>query len=185
MSRRQRDWELEILPFLPLLIWLPALWFIWSGSQPRNVELEIDDLSWVRSVEVLEVRPTRHEGWELPEGATLVSSEKRAYQYVKRRFEYRGTPVYADWYTYEIDEPVCVRTETASGGAGDAIEWPDVSLSEGQSVGKRTETLLVHAADGTEYEVSDEVWRELEVGGTVNATVTWDGRIEGVSHAGE
>jgi hypothetical protein len=60
-----------------------------------------------------------------------------------------------------------------------------VSLSEGQSVGKRTETLLVHAADGTEYEVSDEVWRELEVGGTVNATVTWDGRIEGVSHAGE
>lgn len=172
------DWAMMIALLVPVVGALLMLGAMVVTSLPTNRTIVVDDMGWVRSVTVSETRSVRHEGWELPEGATLIAAEKRPYQYVRKQFEFQGKPIYADWYTYEIDESVPVRTETTSGGKADAREWPTPDLSEGQSVGNGTETLTIHTADGENHEISSEIWDKVDIGQTIEATIAPDGRIE-------
>lgn len=179
--RSRDDWAMMIALLVPVVGALLMLGAMVVTSLPTNRTIVVDDMSWVRSVTVSETRSVRHEGWELPEGATLIAAEKRPYQYVRKQFEFQGKPIYADWYTYEIDELVPVRMETTSGGKDDLREWPESRLLANQSAGNGTETLTIHTADGESYETSNEIWDQVEIGQTIEATITPDGRIEEVT----
>lgn len=146
-------------------------------SMPHKERIEVADMRWERTVAISEVVPTRHEGWEFPEGARLISAEKRAYQYIRKRYQYLGTPIYADWYVYETDDLTQVDTAYESGGRDDEMKWPKPRLEESQSEGERIQRLTVTSSDGTEHEVSQEIWDSLHVGDVIEATVSDDGRI--------
>lgn len=161
---------LSVAMFVPLLMAV-ATWI------PKTERLTVSDMTWERLVDVCEVRPVRHEGWELPEGATLISAEKRVYQYIRRMHQFRGTPVYADWYVYEIDEPVTVRTARAAGHKGEEMSWPEPGLQAGQGTQDRREKLTVVASDGTSYSVDSDIWDQLDIGDTADAKI--------ISHEGQ
>ena len=148
---------------------------------PRSERISVADMTWMRSVSVFESRPVRHEGWELPEGSTLVSAEKRPYQYVRRMYEFQGRPVYADWYVYETVEPVVVSSPTRSGRKGEEVADPEVSLSDGQSLGGGEQELAVISADGRRYVVDWETWDAVSVGDEVALSVSPEGRVLGVA----
>lgn len=151
-----------------------------AASRPPRETITITDAGWTRSVPIMEDRPVRQEGWELPEGARLVASEKRPYQYVRRQHQFRGTPVYADWYTYETDKPIPVDVRVAKGGADDERTWPQAEASDGQSVGEGTETLWVIDGQGRRREATEEAWEAMRtgIGQTYEVELGDDGRIE-------
>lgn len=166
-----------IVPTVLVIVGIVAMMV---SSMPHKERIEITDMRWTRTVTISEAVPTRHEGWELPEGARLISTEKRAYQYVRKMYQYRGDPIYADWYVYETDDPTQTGVVSESGERNDEMKWPEPKLDDGQSAGQREQRLTVTTPDGTEHETSQEIWDSLHVGDVVDATVSDDGTIVSV-----
>lgn len=171
------DYLLMASLMAPIVLAMVGVVAMMMSSMPHKERIEVADMRWERTVAISEIVPTRHEGWEFPEGARLISAEKRAYQYVRKMYQYRGTPIYADWYVYETDDLTQTGTASESGGRDDEMKWPEPKLGDGQSVGQREQRLTVTTPDGTEHEVSQEIWDSLRVGDSVDATVTADGKI--------
>lgn len=149
-------------------------------SNADSPVVRIASLDWKASVPVMEEGQVRQEGWDLPEGATLVSAQLRPHQTIQ--FESEGIvgdterTFYATWFVYEVSAPITVDTVEATGRKSEPVKAPEPELAEGQSVGETSMQYTLTSEAGDTWPVDEAVWQKLEVGSTCRLTVT-DGWI--------
>ncbi len=148
--------------------------YIFIIFSPQNKEIIVKDLKWERITSVCEKQLVTHEGWEFPEGARLISAEKKVYERTRKMFQYGWTSHYADWYKYETNDTVKVKTLIKTGNKEDAIEWPTTQLLEGQFYSNESETYSVVDTEGNIYKTTFEVWNQLKVNKKIKVTINSD-----------
>lgn len=127
--------------------------------------IRAERLEWVASVPILEQGQQRQEGWNLPEGATLVSAELRPHQEID--FDDEGPETfYATWFVYEVTTPVVVDAATETGTKSQPVKVPEPRLSDGQVAGEPSVEYSVTDQDGQTHGVRQEIWDSMEVGAT-------------------
>lgn len=181
MNSRERD--LAIGGAIIVLLVAVAAFFLW----PYELEAKVVSRSWERTIYVERWQENQHEGWDVPQGGVIISSERR----YRRSEEYQcgttttrnsdGTTtsspkycsrsIYDDWYTYRIWEWTEVRAFRKAGVASpvwpDASDIADTNPTNPERLGRRVETYTtVLATKDTSYTYtgSETQWEALPVG---------------------
>lgn len=153
-----------------------------AGCDANKSVIRADKLEWVASVPILEQGQQRQEGWDFPEGATLVSASLRPQQDIS--FEDEGTQTfYATWFVYEVTSPVVVDTATERGPKSQPVRMPEPKLSDGQVAGEPSVAHLVTDEQGHEHLITEEAWDAMELGATFSVEEDEGGIIVGVTPA--
>ena len=146
------------------------------SRQTEAVKAQVQDVSWQRSIDILEERLVEQADWEenLPAGAQNVACQDKyrdtSDSPVPNSTEVCGTPYTVDKGSgvgevvqdcqYEVYESYCdfevlkwtVVTQTAASGSDLQPYWPELILANGQREGDSHETYtVVFAASGKRY----------------------------------
>lgn len=100
---------------------------------------------------------------------------------------YREEPIYDTKYYYDIDKWVYERTETAEGNDKNTY-WPTINLSDKEREAGRYTIFVMSGVlnyksfgknkkEDETYGITDSMWKEIEVGQTLNITIQ-DGVIK-------
>lgn len=136
----------------------------------ENKVLVITGHSWSRTIWYEELKTSTGEGWEVPIGARVTSSETRE----------KKKGVSAIWYTYEFDQwlPAGSKTESARDLNP---HWPSRSTGMRVHESGRTESYTVIFVDESdrEYGYSTDIntWQTMRIGARYWATVNGLGMI--------
>ena len=135
-----------ILVLILIFIVLPTLIVYHSFPHPKNDELQIESLSWERSIELEKIMLVEESGDTLPEGAQLISKENEIYGYesvldqtivqtsidcfgtekiVDKKEVYKSIPKTKDRYYYKISKWVN-NGFLVSGGDDKDPYWPEI-----------------------------------------------------------
>ena len=176
---------------------------------PKAEMMKVSELSWTRRIEIEEYKTISESGWNLPAGARIIYKGREIKSYIKvlDHYEtqtanpnsptisaeqgekkipvYRNDPVYATKYYYTIERWKYARTEVVS-GLNDEPYWPELSLSDKEREGKRTQNYsvkLYSTLDGKKteksYSISYDLWQQLKLNDEIIITVS-NGRITSI-----
>jgi hypothetical protein len=175
-------WMIAVLAGLLVLCCGGLGVFALLNMQTEEVRARVEDVSWQRSIAILEERLVEQADWEarLPTGAQNISCQDRYRETssfpAPNSTEVCGTPytvdqgsgvgevvqdcvyeVYDSYCQYQVNQWVVVEQAVTQ---DDTLQpyWPALSLQSGQREGDRTEKFLVtFTADGKRYtyEASD------------------------------
>lgn len=117
----------------------------WAITYRSEARARATRFTWMRSQAIQQWQTVRHEDWNVSSDGRLVSTDRRIHHWDriptgshqacsgsgKTRIcttviDYTSYPVWHDWYTYDRDEWVTMRTPTMEGSDQRPI-WPDVS----------------------------------------------------------
>jgi len=196
---------------MALVVMVCALgaFFLYLSGRTTGVPAVVEDLSWERSIPVLELLPVERAGWEdsLPQEAQVGVCELR-YSHTSDSpapvaTEVCGTPytidegsgmgrvvqdcqyqVYESWCEYTVQEWQVVDTLSASGRDLNPI-WPGLNLAASQREGNRQESYSVRfeAEDGQVYTYTPdslEEYLQFEPGSRWELQVNTFGAVVGV-----
>lgn len=100
---------------------------------PYPLDARLTEKTWARTIEVERWQENQHEGWDVPSGGVVVSSERRKKS--ENRYKcgtdlngndrYCTSNVYDDWYVYRIWEWTFNRRFEATGSYQTAPAWPE------------------------------------------------------------
>ena len=161
--------------------------------------LVVEGYEWHRSIDVEAYGPIVESAWELPEGATDVTSVSKVHHqeddycygmYTTWDLEIKfgrhkcKKDVKQDWFSYTIVKWHFARTER-SGGANHEAAWPEVKLAENEREGRKSETYKVRFSNPkldrvVEQEVGYDRWASLELGRAYQAGISLGGHIQHV-----
>lgn len=154
---------------------------------PVHDTIEITQFSWTWTEDIYEYKTKRSSGWSVPSGGRMISVTTREKDRIKTLVgtdsngnnKYVETPVYAPYYEYEYDDWV-FKTNIISCGNDKDPYFKDVNLivkEEGKTsigdekIGKTHMQFYIHGKNskgvGTTYEVSEDQWYKMELGGKV------------------
>lgn len=154
---------------------------------PVHSTIEINQFSWTWTEDIYEFKTHRSSGWRIPDGGRMLSVTTREKEKIKilvgtdekGNNKYVETPVYAPYYEYEYDD-WSFKTNVISCGNDKNPYFKDVNLvvkEEGKTsigdekIGKTHMQFYIHGKDskgvGTTYEVTEDQWYRMELGGKV------------------
>lgn len=161
---------------------------------PKEVNLNITELSWSRSIDIQRLQCVQENGWELPPGAELkytiqeIHHTESVLDYIDtyttlndlgngyfeeethERPVYKDVPIYKTKYYYYIDKWLYERS-VKTDGIDKSPYWGNVSLNYDERVSGKNSTYKVTGTvvDGKTktFSISYEEWITLNVGQNV------------------
>lgn len=170
---------------IAVLILVPATYITLAIRQQMNQTktIKVTGLTWLYQTIVEVPTVVENEGWEVPDNAIILSSERR-YKYTHFiRTGKTNVPMshYADYYHYSVKKYIPIKTITTTGDNTKTPYWEDVEI-KGQERLRKEQYYYVQSG-GIEFELEDyDKWSNLDVGDTITVTVDDDNRIIRLSY---
>ena len=149
----------------------------------------ISSVSWKTVVTYEGYREVQEEGWNIPDGATLINhitKERSRPRYIAYyepdsdgdyRPVYKWRKIYDTWYTYKIWKWVDLPSYTQTlSGTDKNIQYKTISITSNERIKAKTYYLYISITNATTektttYKASKSMWDSVNVGDIIDYTV--------------
>lgn len=175
----------EVLRKFFVIVVLFCLMMIFTGCEPREETVVVDETSWEYVVKIEKEVLRQESGWNLPEGAVLLEEKEELY---KEKRDENGNVIDSEYrtrYYYEIIRWEYERSVVTE-GTGFFQYFGKYTLAENERVAREEKNFYVHGKnqDGKDvkYEIPRWEWHEIKKGDTLKLEISFWGTVDILSH---